>query len=68
MEWCEAKAAMEKFEDAETDLVREEEAAKEVKMRQAVKRLRAENQLAINAERTKKAQERCVCSTLPFIG
>ena len=51
---------MGRFEESEVRLVEGEEVTKEVKMRQAVKRLKAENKLVVETERARKAQERYV--------
>ena len=51
---------MGRFEESEARLAEGEKVAKEVKMRQAVKRLQAENKLVVKTERARKAQERYV--------
>lgn len=49
-----------KFEEMETDLVQGEEAVKDMKRRQAVKRMQAENKLVVDAERARKTKEKYV--------
>ena len=51
---------MERFVEAETHLIEEEEATKEVKKRRALKRLHTEQQLLVKAQRARKIQEKYV--------
>ena len=61
----EARVAYGSFEDAEATLEVEEEVVKEVKGRRAMQRLQGQTRMMVNAERSRKAQERfvvwCAC-------
>ena len=50
-----------RFEEAEATLEVEEEVVREIRGRRAMQRLQGQTRMMVNAERSRKAQERCVC-------
>ena len=57
----EARVAYGRFEEAEATLEVEEEVVREIKGRRAMQRLQGQTRMMVNAERSRKAQERFVC-------
>ena len=57
----EAQVSYGRFEEAEAKLEWEEGVAREVRGRRAMQRLQGQTRMMVNAEMSRKAQERCVC-------